>query len=233
MSGILDRQTHPDLAMWRNLLRRSLKVIDDVRRQAQGTGEDDRVPWERDKPAAATPAIKLGGGTVLSGATVQPECGPVHPRSAAHQLPGVPAPETPVPGGIRLDSQAHGGRAAIARQGIAILTPFFSRAELAERRWCSHLLRSRRMVAPIGLSWLRHGATFLRSDASGRGSGRRSAVTARRPCEHSFRVAAGELSPVPTRTACASFSMRSSRPLQLRPLDPGLNVARAGAPLPS
>lgn len=66
MSGILDRQTHPDLDTWRNLLRRSLKVIDDVRRQVHETKEGDRPPWERGKPAAATPAIRLGGGTVLS-----------------------------------------------------------------------------------------------------------------------------------------------------------------------
>jgi len=38
MSGILDRQTHPDLDTWRNLLRRSLKVMDDVRRQGHRRG---------------------------------------------------------------------------------------------------------------------------------------------------------------------------------------------------
>jgi hypothetical protein len=52
MSGILDRQTHPDLETWRNLLRRSLKVIDDVHRRIYGAGEDDdRSPWERDRAA--------------------------------------------------------------------------------------------------------------------------------------------------------------------------------------
>jgi len=66
MSGILDRQTHPDLETWRNLLRRSLKVIDDVQRQIYGSGEDDRPPWERSRAAPMTPAIRLGGGTVLS-----------------------------------------------------------------------------------------------------------------------------------------------------------------------
>jgi len=47
---------------------------------------------------------------------------------------GVPASDTPTRGGIRLDSQAHDGRAAIAGQGIAVLTPFLWRAELAEGR---------------------------------------------------------------------------------------------------
>lgn len=36
--------------------------------------------------------------------------------------------------GIRLDSQAHEGHAAMAGQGIAMLTPFFWRNDLAERR---------------------------------------------------------------------------------------------------
>ncbi len=47
---------------------------------------------------------------------------------------GVPASDTPTRGGIRLDSQAHDGRAAIGGQGIAVLTPFFWRTELAEGR---------------------------------------------------------------------------------------------------
>jgi len=66
MSGILDRQTHPDLETWRNLLRRSLTAIDEVQRQIHGAGENDRAPWEEDKPAPRVPAIRLGGGTVLS-----------------------------------------------------------------------------------------------------------------------------------------------------------------------
>jgi LysR family transcriptional regulator, glycine cleavage system transcriptional activator len=55
---------------------------------------------------------------------------------------GVPLPGVPVRGGVRLDSQAHDGRAAIAGQGVAILTPFFWRAELAEGR----------LVRPFGLA---------------------------------------------------------------------------------
>ncbi len=36
--------------------------------------------------------------------------------------------------GVRMDSQAHGGNAAIAGQGVAMLTPFFWRNDLAEGR---------------------------------------------------------------------------------------------------
>ncbi len=47
---------------------------------------------------------------------------------------GVDVPEGPPRPGIRLDSQAHEGHAAIAGQGAAILTPFFWRSDLAEGR---------------------------------------------------------------------------------------------------
>ena len=45
---------------------------------------------------------------------------------------GVDVPEGGPPPGVRLDSQAHEGHAAIAGQGIAMLTPFFWRNDLAE-----------------------------------------------------------------------------------------------------
>lgn len=47
---------------------------------------------------------------------------------------GVDAPEGPPRPGVRLDSQAHEGHAAMAGQGVAMLTPFFWRNDLAEGR---------------------------------------------------------------------------------------------------
>jgi LysR family glycine cleavage system transcriptional activator len=47
---------------------------------------------------------------------------------------GVDAPAEPQRAGVRLDSQAHEGNAAIAGQGMAMLTPFFWRNDLAEKR---------------------------------------------------------------------------------------------------
>ena len=47
---------------------------------------------------------------------------------------GVEVPDGPPRVGVRLDSQAHEGHAAIAGQGIAMLTPFFWRNDLAEGR---------------------------------------------------------------------------------------------------
>jgi len=47
---------------------------------------------------------------------------------------GVDVPEGAPRGGVRLDSQAHEGHAAMAGQGMAMLTPFFWRNDLAEGR---------------------------------------------------------------------------------------------------
>lgn len=47
---------------------------------------------------------------------------------------GVDAPDVGDRPGVRLDSQAHEGNAAMAGQGIAMLTPFFWRNDLAEGR---------------------------------------------------------------------------------------------------
>jgi len=47
---------------------------------------------------------------------------------------GVDVPEGPPRPGVRMDSQAHEGHAAIAAQGVAMLTPFFWRNDLAEKR---------------------------------------------------------------------------------------------------
>jgi LysR family glycine cleavage system transcriptional activator len=47
---------------------------------------------------------------------------------------GVDAPDGPLRVGVRLDSQAHEGHAAMAGQGVAMLTPFFWRNDLAEGR---------------------------------------------------------------------------------------------------
>jgi LysR family glycine cleavage system transcriptional activator len=47
---------------------------------------------------------------------------------------GVDVPDGPIRPGIRLDSQAHEGNAAIAGQGVAMLTPFFWRMDLAQGR---------------------------------------------------------------------------------------------------
>lgn len=47
---------------------------------------------------------------------------------------GVEAPDQVSRTGVRLDSQAHEGHAAMAGQGMAMLTPFFWRNDLAEGR---------------------------------------------------------------------------------------------------
>lgn len=47
---------------------------------------------------------------------------------------GVDVPDGPPRPGVRLDSQAHEGHAAIAGQGVAMLTPFFWRRDLVEGR---------------------------------------------------------------------------------------------------
>lgn len=47
---------------------------------------------------------------------------------------GVEVPDGPPRVGVRLDSQAHEGHAAMAGQGMAMLTPFFWRNDLAEER---------------------------------------------------------------------------------------------------
>jgi LysR family glycine cleavage system transcriptional activator len=47
---------------------------------------------------------------------------------------GVNVPEGPPRPGVRMDSQANEGHAAIASQGVAMLTPFFWRNDLAEHR---------------------------------------------------------------------------------------------------
>jgi len=47
---------------------------------------------------------------------------------------GVDVPDGVIKPGIRLDSQANEGNAAMAGQGVAMLTPFFWRNDLADRR---------------------------------------------------------------------------------------------------
>lgn len=48
---------------------------------------------------------------------------------------GIVVPDGPVrPGGVRMDSQANHGSAAIAGQGVAMLTPFLWRNDIAEGR---------------------------------------------------------------------------------------------------
>jgi LysR family glycine cleavage system transcriptional activator len=64
------------------------------------------------------------------------------PRISAHdpwwphwlREAGVDTPSAAPRGGVRLDSQANEGHAAMAGQGVAMLTPFFWRNDLAERR---------------------------------------------------------------------------------------------------
>ncbi|WP_232475822.1 LysR substrate-binding domain-containing protein [Flavisphingomonas formosensis] len=47
---------------------------------------------------------------------------------------GVDVPDGPIRPGIRLDAQSHEGNAAMAGQGVAMLTPFFWRNDLADGR---------------------------------------------------------------------------------------------------
>ena len=64
---------------------------------------------------------------------------------------GVEVPEGPPRAGVRLDSQAHEGHAAMAGQGVAMLTPFFWRNDLADGR----LVRPFEQVSTRGYAyWL-------------------------------------------------------------------------------
>lgn len=64
---------------------------------------------------------------------------------------GVDVPNGPVRPGIRLDSQANEGAAAMAGQGMAMLTPFFWRNDIAEGR----LIRPFEQVSSLGHAyWL-------------------------------------------------------------------------------
>ena len=64
---------------------------------------------------------------------------------------GVDVPDGPIRPGVRLDSQAHEGNAAIAGQGVAMLTPFFWRMDLAQGR----LLRPFAQISSRGYGyWL-------------------------------------------------------------------------------
>ena len=64
---------------------------------------------------------------------------------------GVDVPEGLPRPGVRLDSQAHEGHAAMAGQGVAMLTPFFWRNDLAEGR----LVRPFEQVSTRGYAyWL-------------------------------------------------------------------------------
>ena len=47
---------------------------------------------------------------------------------------GIDVPEGAIRPGVRLDSQANEGNAAMAGQGVAMLTPFFWRNDIAELR---------------------------------------------------------------------------------------------------
>lgn len=67
-----------------------------------------------------------------------------------HQA-GVDAPDGVARAGVRLDSQAHEGHAAMAGQGMAMLTPFFWRNDLADGR----LVRPFEQVSTRGYAyWL-------------------------------------------------------------------------------
>ncbi|MBV8971280.1 MAG: LysR family transcriptional regulator, partial [Sphingomonadaceae bacterium] len=50
------------------------------------------------------------------------------------QQAGVATPSVPIRGAVRIDSQANQGNAAMAGQGVAMLTPFFWRNDMAEGR---------------------------------------------------------------------------------------------------
>ncbi len=84
-----------------------------------------------------SPSFLAARGGVLHQASLLslPLIGPDDPWWA-HWLrdAGVEASESPRPSGIRLDSQASEGHAAMAGQGIAMLTPFFWQKDLAEGR---------------------------------------------------------------------------------------------------
>lgn len=84
-----------------------------------------------------SPAFLAAHGGALTPADVL-DLPRISPQDAwwAHWLreAGVAVPDGPVRGGVRLDSQALEGSAAMAGQGVAMLTPFLWRKDLAEGR---------------------------------------------------------------------------------------------------
>lgn len=67
------------------------------------------------------------------------------------QAAGVKVPKGQERQGVTMDSQAHCGHAAIAGQGVALLTPFFWRSDMAEGR----------LVRPFGIEVETGGAYWL------------------------------------------------------------------------
>jgi LysR family transcriptional regulator, glycine cleavage system transcriptional activator len=79
----------------------------------------------------AANGARLNPADLLALPQISPQ-DPLWPRWL--QSAGVEVPQGFVRRGVNMDSQAHCGNAAIAGQGIALLTPFFWRADIAEGR---------------------------------------------------------------------------------------------------
>ena len=105
-----------------------------------GLGGWEEVVEENMVPIDFTPMCSPGfleryGPFCLSDLLTVPQISPHDPWwSFWLREAGVDVPEGPPRPGVRLDSQAHEGHAAMAGQGMAMLTPFFWRNDLADGR---------------------------------------------------------------------------------------------------
>jgi LysR family glycine cleavage system transcriptional activator len=88
-------------------------------------------------PMASPAFVAAQGGTLTPAELLRlPQISPHDPWWAAWlREAGVEVPDgAPIRPGVRLQSQSHEGAAAMAGQGVAILTPFFWRVDLADGR---------------------------------------------------------------------------------------------------
>ena len=118
----------------------------------EGTAQDLLVPIDFTPMCSPGFLARHGGAITLETLQSLPWISPQDPWWP-HWLreAGVNVPPGPPRVGVRLDSQAHEGHAAMAGQGVAMLTPFFWRNDLAEGR----LVRPFEQVSTRGYAyWL-------------------------------------------------------------------------------
>jgi|KBSSwiStaDraftv2_1062776.scaffolds.fasta_scaffold23684_3 LysR family glycine cleavage system transcriptional activator len=132
--------------------------VDVAVRSGHGDGEWPGLVAELLLPVLFTPMCSPSF-LAAHGGSLKPEDLLHLPQISAHdpwwpwwlREAGIEMPAGPIRPGIRLDSQAHEGNAAIAGQGIAMLTPFFWRNDLAEGR----LVRPFEQISTLGYGyWL-------------------------------------------------------------------------------
>ncbi|MGN6279277.1 MAG: LysR substrate-binding domain-containing protein [Sphingomonas sp.] len=118
----------------------------------EGVAQDLLVPIDFTPMCSPAFLAEHGGAITLDTLQSLPWISPQDPWWS-HWLreAGVDVPPGPPRVGVRLDSQAHEGHAAMAGQGVAMLTPFFWRHDLAEGR----LVRPFEQVSTRGYAyWL-------------------------------------------------------------------------------